>query len=308
MTSHERKIRWIVPAVGSLILLGAIAWAPDREPLAFEPGPVAESQLIGDEVGSPSPIRRRVADCQPVGDEVGSNGLPRRIRHDSTGIILVLIPAAQFTMGSPASEPKRERNEEQRTVRIRSAFYLGETEVTLAQWKQVMGSVPREFRLRDSAELPVGGVSWHQAKEFVRRLNARGGESGWRLPTEAEWEYACRAGTATPFSFGDDISTAQVNYNGRRPYLGGALEIPILRNRPIPVRSLPPNSWGLYEMHGNVSEWCEDRYVARPTRDAGTSDSPVPSGASRVLRGGQRSSSKNGPSNVIDRSAMPSPG
>ncbi len=282
------KVRWIVPAVGALILLGAIAWAPHKEPLAFEPGRGAESQPIGNELGAngPSPVRHRVAECQPIGDEVGWNGLPRRIRHVSTGIVLVLIPPGRFTMGSPASEAKRDRDEEQRAVVIRSAFYLGETEVTIAQWRRIMRTLPKQILHRDPAELPVGGVSWHQAKEFVHRLNTRGGESGWRLPTEAEWEYACRAGTATPFSFGDNISTSQVNYNGRRPYNGGALELPILRDQPMPVRSLPPNRWGLYEMHGNVWEWCEDQYVVHPTDDAGKSDSPVSSGSSRVLRGG----------------------
>ena len=132
----------------------------------------------------------------------------------------------------------------------------------------------------DDGELPISGVSWHKAKEFVRRMNAQG-SSGWRLPTEAEWEYACRAGTTTAFSFGDNITPEQVNYNGLRPYAGA--EAGLRRDWPVSVRSLPRNPWGLYEMHGNVFEWCEDLYVIHPERGIAAKDVP---GASRVLRGG----------------------
>ncbi len=217
------------------------------------------------------------AEFVAIGSEVGARGLPKRVRHKPTGLVLVLIPPGQFTIGSPVSEEQRDGDEEQRRSVIESVFYLGETEVTVALWKQIMGTVPRDYH---DDELPASGVSWHQAKEFIDRMNQQG-EGGWRLPSEAEWEYACRAGTQTPFSFGDNITPEQVNYNGRSPYAGG--ERGLRRGRPVPVRSLPANPWGLYEMHGNVWEWCEDLYQVHPEYEAPAIDTP---GRPRVIRGG----------------------
>lgn len=225
-------------------------------------------------------IRRRAelgAEFEAIGSDVGARGLPKRVRHKPTGMVLVLILPGQFTIGSPPSEEDRDGDEQQREVEMESAFYLGETEVTVTVWKQIMGTVPREFQ---DDELPASGVSWHQARVFIDRMNQLG-ERGWRLPSEAEWEYACRAGTQTPFSFGDNITPEQVNYNGRYPYAGG--ERGLRRDRPIPVRSLPPNPWGLYEMHGNVWEWCEDLYQMHPEREAPAMDT---AGMPRVIRGG----------------------
>ena len=141
-----------------------------------------------------------------------------------------------------------------------------------------MGDGPRKEKYAQP-DYPMTGVTWHSAMELVNLLN-EGGEGGWRLPTEEEWEYACRAGTTTAFSFGDNITTEQANYLGEYPYAGAPMGES--RRRPVPVRSLPPNGFGLYEMHGNVWEWCEDLYFPDPRSTRGASEM----GAPRVMRGG----------------------
>ena len=187
---------------------------------------------------------------------------------------LVLIPAGEFMMGSPANEKQRNSAEgPQHEVKITRPFYMGRTEVTQEQWEAVMGSNPSHFK---GAKNPVEKVSWNDCAEFVKKLNARVNETGtFSLPTEAEWEYACRAGTSTPFHTGETISTDEANYNDRdRP-----------RGRTTSVGSFAPNAFGLNDMHGNVWEWCSDRggkYEVGPQTDpAGPSR-----GAGRVLRGG----------------------
>ncbi len=181
-------------------------------------------------------------------------------------------------MGTPPSEATRDGDEAQHEVEIESAFYLGETEVTVAQWARIIAEDPKRPLVGD--ELPMSGVSWHKAMEFIGRLNLQG-ERGWRLPTEAEWEYACRAGATTAFSFGQNITPEQVNYNGRYPY-GGA-DRGLDRGAPVPVRSLPANAWGLHEMHGNLWEWCSDLYVVHPEKGQQPRQGP---GEPRVMRGG----------------------
>lgn len=263
MTSGKSKVRRGIKTVGILMLIGAASW------IVFQTNSVSFAAVP--KLGS---------EFEAVGSDTGVFRLPSRVRHIPTGIILVLIPPGSYTMGSPEAESKRDGDEVQRTAKIESPFYLGETEVTAAQWRQIMGTVPREAVPSDDRELPISGVTWYKAKEFVRRMNAQG-SSGWRLPSEAEWEYACRAGTTTAFSFGENITPEQVNYDGQRPYAGA--EVGLRRVWPVSVRSLPRNPWGLYEMHGNVFEWCEDLYVVHPERGIAAKDTP---GASRVLRGG----------------------
>jgi formylglycine-generating enzyme required for sulfatase activity len=182
-------------------------------------------------------------------------------------------------MGSPPEEHLRDADEPQREVRMEHDFYLSETEVTAEQWARVMGSAhePRE----EGLEMPVNNTTWYEAVEFVERLNAMGA-GGWRLPSEAEWEYACRAGTTTPFAFGEDVTPLQVHYNPRNPY---HRETP-RGTRPrgsIPVRTLPPNPWGFYGMHGNVQEWCEDLYLVHPDEPPAE---PPEEGDPRVFKGG----------------------
>jgi formylglycine-generating enzyme required for sulfatase activity len=180
----------------------------------------------------------------------------------------VRIPAGTFVMGSPMSEAGRRNDETQHRVVISRSFYMSATEVTQAQWKTVMGSSPSFFR-DGVPELPVERVTWYDVQAFLQRLSAHGG-GHFRLPTEAEWEYACRAGTSTEYAFGGRLSTEAANYNGHRP---------------MRVASYRANRWGLYDMHGNVWEWCADEYCPYPDHQV---RDPVNRCGSRykVIRGG----------------------
>lgn len=179
---------------------------------------------------------------------------------------MVTLPAGDFLMGAPAEEAESRDNEcPQRRVRVPS-FALGRCGMTFAQWDAACDAGaglrwPGD-RGWGRGDRPVINVSWHDAQAYCTWLNGRLGLKGaYRLPTEAEWEYACRAGTVTPFSFGATISTDQANYNGNHIY--GAGHKGIYRWRTVPVGSLPGNAWGLHEMHGNVWEWVEDAYKDR---------------------------------------------
>jgi len=156
---------------------------------------------------------------------------------------MVLIPAGKFKMGSPASEKGRSDDEKQHEVTLTNPFYLGKYEVTQEQWESVMGKDPNDTK---GAKLPVTDVSWNDCQEFIKKLNAKT-NGGYRLPTEAEWEYACRAGTTTSYSFGDEITPKDANYNESQ-----------IGRKPAIVGSYRPNAFGLYDMHGNVWEWCND--------------------------------------------------
>lgn len=177
-----------------------------------------------------------------------------RQKRTAPQIEMVLIPAGTFMMGSPDSETRRisqEAPSHQVTVRI---FYMGKYEVTQAQYQAVMGTNPSSFK---GDNHPVDNVSWEDAVEFCRRLSQMTGTK-YRLPSEAEWEYSCRAGTTTPFAFGSSLSSEQANFDGNLPY--GETAPSMYRRESIPVGSLKPNAFGLYDMHGNVSEWCQDLY------------------------------------------------
>lgn len=221
------------------------------------------------------------SDFEPYGDSFGWQGLPSRIRHVRTGMILVLIEPGTAQLGSSDTELQRDADEVSREVRIESPFYLGETEVTIAEWRAVQPELPVENEFVESTAFPVQGVSWYAAQALVQRLNDMGSQ-GWRLPSDDEWEYACRAGTRSPFSFGDLLSPQAATYNSARPYADAVKETATIS--PTRVRSHSPNPWGLYDMHGNVWEWCEDPYFVDPTSDVVGLE--VKSGAARVLRGG----------------------
>lgn len=202
---------------------------------------------------------------------------------NSIGMEFALIPAGTFIMGSPKDEVQREPDERQYKVILTRDFYLQTTEVTQGQWKRVLGYNPSHFS-KCGDDCPVEMVSWNDAQEFIKRLNQIEEINKYRLPTEAEWEYACRAGTTTPFYTGTCISTEQANYNGNKP-------IPNCpkgeyRKKTVRVGSFLPNPWRLHDMHGNVWEWCQDWYSKRyPKSDV--VDPRGPSfGALAVLRGG----------------------
>jgi formylglycine-generating enzyme required for sulfatase activity len=204
----------------------------------------------------------------------------------SEGVSLrfVLVPTGEFMMGSPESEKGRTTSEGPvHRVPITQAFFLGICEVSQEQYQAVMGKNPSRSQ---GAKKPVENVSWDDAWEFCKKLSEKQGEPV-RLPTEAEWEYACRAGTTTPFNFGEWIWTDKANYDGdaygdgrRGKWVGET----------VPVGSFPPNAWGLYDMHGNVREWCQSLYIPYPYRfDDGREE--VRSARPRAVRGGAWSDS-----------------
>ncbi|MCI5157639.1 MAG: formylglycine-generating enzyme family protein, partial [Candidatus Electrothrix sp. AUS1_2] len=194
------------------------------------------------------------------------------------------IVPGQFMMGSPDDEPERESwgREPLYKVILTQSFWVADTAVTQRLWHEVVRTNPACFR---GMERPVEQVSYHDALLFLRRLNERIPGINARLLTEAEWEYCCRAGSTAPFSFGPRISSEQVNYNGQYPYHTG---LPGKnRQQTVPVRSLPCNAWGLYEMHGNVWEWCQDYWQEDLSAEEPQLDPQGPEkGEFRVVRGG----------------------
>jgi formylglycine-generating enzyme required for sulfatase activity len=220
---------------------------------------------------------------------------------NSIGMKFVPVRKGKFLMGSPADEKQRQDEEHQHPVEISRDFYLGAHEVTQRQWKALMGNNPSFFckegghkdRVQglDTSDFPVDNVSWEDAQKFIEKLNARDKRrSGWRyaLPTDAQWEYACRGGpdsTTKPFRFAkgqDSLSSDDANFNGA-PY-GNAKQGKNL-NRTAKVGSYKPNNLGLYDMHGNLWEWCQDWYSVDYVKKSPLRDPPGPAkGTERMLR------------------------
>jgi formylglycine-generating enzyme required for sulfatase activity len=196
---------------------------------------------------------------------------------------LMEIPAGRFTMGSPSSEAGRNADEVPHEVTISRPFFLGRFEVSQQEWLAVMGTRPSRFA--DCGLMcPVENVSFLDVRQFLETLNASASnEFVYRLPTEAEWEYACRAGTTTPFATGVNLTTDQANYNGKFPYASFAPGI--FRERPTIAGSFGANTWGLADMHGNVWEWTADWYGPYPS-GAARDPRGAAAGEKRVIRGG----------------------
>jgi formylglycine-generating enzyme required for sulfatase activity len=194
---------------------------------------------------------------------------------------MVKIPGGAFMMGSPDNEQGRSNDESPQHQVTVPTFYLGKYPITQAQWEAVMGNNPSNFK---GAKPPVEQVNWDEAVKFCQKLSKKT-EKTYRLPSEAEWEYACRARTSTPFYFGDTITPDLVNYDGNNPY--GSTPKGLYRKKTTDVGSFPPNAFGLYDMHGNVWEWCSDKWHDNYS-DAPTDGSSWETGGSeyRVQRGG----------------------
>jgi len=205
---------------------------------------------------------------------------------DNVKLIMKPIPAGTFTMGSPSSEISRNINETQHKVTLSRPFWLGKYQLTQNEYLSVTGSNPSKFK--NNGSCPVERISWFGARAFCDRLNTlteglRPAGYRYALPTEAQWERACRAGTETPFGYGNGLNSSMANFNGHFPYnsFEGNYE-----EETMPVGSFEPNSYGLYDMHGNLLEWCLDSYGDYA---AGDVTDPCCGGGQdslKVLRGG----------------------
>jgi formylglycine-generating enzyme required for sulfatase activity len=278
----------VIIASAIAIVVGLALWA-SREPTRPIEPPVAKAPeprpKTPPEVKTPEPVA--------LPPKPAAKDPTQRIFTNSIGMSFVLLPAGSFTMGSPAGESGRNTGERQRPVTISKPFYLQTTEVTQKQWTQVMGSNPSYFTSFGD-DCPVENVSWNDAQEFIKKLNQKESGAKYRLPSEAEWEYACRAGSKGRFCFGDE----EARLKEYAWYKGNS------GDKTHPVGKRKPNAWGLYDMHGNVWEWVEDDwqegYKEAPDDGSAWIDNPRASG--RVVRGGGwghvapdcRSASRNG--------------
>jgi formylglycine-generating enzyme required for sulfatase activity len=263
--AYGKKFMESMRDIGKTLVTPLVKAAPAKPPLAWNYKWDAE-------------IVQRLPDPKIVTDAavcavVEASRLPWKVRDKQSGVVLVLIPAGEFVMGSPSQEVARAVTEVLHPVLIGKAFYAGETEVTQEQWIKVMGVNPSRFT--GSGDLPVEGVTWEDCHAFVKKLG------NLRLLSEAEWEYSCRAGTMTAFSFGANLNSSQANYNGKQPYLNQPMGLCL--DESVVCGSLPANAWGMHEMHGNVFEWCEDLFGDYPA--TGTEEA-VTVGVGRVIRGG----------------------
>jgi len=266
---RRRRQRWALAAAGVVLALIATT--------------AATRFLVSGGGAAPPNIATPSEDAAP-----GAQLEPGWAITNDIGMKLVHIPPGRFTMGSPPGEPGRNGDERPVEVILTKPIFMSATEVTQAQWAQVMGDdyVPpegvhpnEEDGLRFIGDSLPAYVSWYEAAEFCRRLGQMKGRL-YRLPTEAEWEYACRAGTTSAFNVGDSLGPPMANVDE----MGSADDIRANR-RPMPVASFPANDWGLHDMHGNVAEWCMDwkgDYPLGPLTDP----TGPPEGAVRVLRGG----------------------
>jgi uncharacterized protein (TIGR02996 family) len=261
-------------------------------------------------------LLRLIAGLRMEPESSQSDGRERRLRElllagvrpcvvetvNSIRMRFALIPPGSFLMGSPDDEQGRYDDEEPlHRVTLTRPFWMGVHTLTQGQYRAVMDANPSAFQPGgeegglvahlDHSALPVDSVSWEEARAFCRALSSLPEERlagrRYRLPSEAEWEYACRACTTTPFHVGDQLSTSEANFDGsdEEDELGSGSE---QRRHTTPVGSFPPNAWGLYDMHGNVWEWCsdwfdEDYYHRSPSHDPG---GPEEESEYHVLRGG----------------------
>ncbi|MCL2154948.1 MAG: formylglycine-generating enzyme family protein [Leptospirales bacterium] len=245
--------------------------------------------------------------CSSSGDKERNAASGNDEDREKVPIQMVQIQGGTFMMGSPTTEPDRYDEEVQHKVTV-SAFSMSKYQVTQDQFESLMGYNPSSLT---GTNLPVEWVTWYDAVEFCNKLSDKEGleqvyaitnvsrdgnhiteatvtadwsKKGYRLPTEAEWEYACRADTTTPFNTGDNITAEQANYDGNYPYKENPKGI--YREKTTRVGSFAPNAWDLCDMHGNVWEWCWDFYDSNYSSNASSDPKGSASGVYRVLRGG----------------------
>ncbi|MFC1811454.1 formylglycine-generating enzyme family protein [Thermodesulfobacteriota bacterium] len=226
------------------------------------------------------------------------SGTDKKISN-SLGMEFVYIKPGTFMMGSPLDEPGRNWNEKQHRVTLTKGFYMQTTEVTQGQWQAVMGGNPSYFK-NCGDDCPVEKVSWNDAQEFIRKLNRREGGNAYRLPTEAQWEYAARAGSSTAFANGG-ITELKCGYDGKLDAMGWYCGNSGVNYNGCfdgsgwggpkcagthKVAQKQANAWGLYDMHGNVWEWCQNWYKKKYPSGSVTDPTGPSSGSHRVSRGG----------------------
>ena len=236
-------------------------------PTALKPEPVAVMQAAGNLLLAPFTEAKAKEAQKEIAKNLQKDVEEKEDLGKGIKLELVLIPAGKFNMGSPESENGRLKNETQHEVTLTKPYYIGKYEVSQEQWESVMGSNPSSNN--KGAKLPVTNVSWEDCREFIKKLNTKT-NGDYRLPTEAEWEFACRAGTNTAYSVGSSLTKSDANIDGSSINTVG---------------SYRPNAFGLYDMHGNVWEWCEDWLGDYPAEAVTDPKGPV-KGTNRMLRGG----------------------
>jgi len=246
-----------------------------------------------DEAAVPVPrrLRRQNAAAQKMQQSAAQElALPVYVQTRKSAVPFCLVPMGTFTMGSPGAEKDRDADERQHQVKITGSFYMSQTEITQGQWQKVMGENPAQFK-GVGANAPVETVSWKTALEFCAKFCAleRVPEGTYRLPTEAEWEYACRAGTQTPYYWGSKPSVKYGNLENTETYYWNKKTISSLglpHGSSCAVAQFAPNNWLLYDMAGNVWEWCSDLYGDYATGELLQDPTGAAKGSRRVCRGG----------------------
>lgn len=309
--------RWVMPCLAVLLTLGTglvaylwLAQAPSGSQAGDEgaaKGPASVAVKNAPSPANPTPSEKNLPlseppqySPEPVSPKSGDTW--EVILPGGVPMTFCYCPSGTFTMGSPKAEPRRQDDEGPVRVTLSHGYWMARTEVTQQQWQVVMRTTLEEQEKKaekheadgihgKGGQHPMYYVSWTEAEAFVAKLNMSGGmPEGWRwaLPTEAQWEHACRAGTTTAYSFGDTLMLNLANVEGRTLYYDSALKSWKLKNGPgLPstseVGSYPPNPWGLNDMHGNLQEWCADIY---DDLSGGTDPTGAPRGSNRVIRDG----------------------
>jgi formylglycine-generating enzyme required for sulfatase activity len=323
--SAGRPRQAAAPSSGSSVLASA-----DRQAVAAARSEAVQAEAAKPEMAQPEgaeptaapvPLQRFATSTCLLRQEGGRWSMERRplqvegYREDLGGgvaLTMVKIAAGSFLMGSPEDEPERSEAEGPQHQVTLGSFFMAQTLITQAQWRAVAGwqKVERDLEPDPSnfkgANRPVERVSWHDAQEFCRRLSQRTGQC-YGLPSESQWEYACRAGSTTPFHFGATLTPELANYNGNHVYGNGPKGT--YREQTTEVASFPANGWGLHDMHGNVWEWCEDHWHDSYNFAPGD-DQPwlIPAAADdepRLLRGGSWNNTPAGCRSACRDSILP---